>query len=230
MVPFLLWLNVTSNDYGNVQQFIEWFGVPYGLLLALVLVNVWTQHDTTDRAFDREADAILALYNTFCLIEDRRLEKSAATEIKKYIEHVRRFYTEEYKENQNRLREVGDDLLNDIRKLIGKLIKRRKDKVITAELLRLVNELIDDRGDRLSYSKQRMPKPVLSLAIISSILWLAPFFVLKFESFLVGAFFLGGVTFVVVSILLIVYDLDFPFTGMWVIELDTWEDLLNKIK
>jgi len=70
----------------------------------------------------------------------------------------------------------------------------------------------------------------LSLAIIASILWLAPFFVLKFEDFLVGAFFLGGVTFVVVSILLIVYDLDFPFTGMWVIELDSWKKLLNKIK
>ena len=137
LVPFLLWLNVSSNDYGNVQQFIEWFGVPYGLLLALVLVNVWTQHDTTDRAFDRESDAILALYNTFRLIEDPRLEKSAATKIKKYIEHVRRFYIKEYKENQNRLREVGDNLLNDIRKLIGKLIKRKKDKVITAELLTL---------------------------------------------------------------------------------------------
>jgi len=115
--PFLLWLNVAPNDYSNVQQFIEWFGVPYGLLLALVLVNVWTQHDTTDRSFDRESDAILALYNTFRLFEDQRLKKSVATKIKKYIGHVIRFYAEEYKENQDSLRNDGDDLLNDIREL-----------------------------------------------------------------------------------------------------------------
>jgi len=229
-LPFLVWLDIQPSDYANIQQFIEWFGVPYGLLLALVLVNVWTMYDTTERAFDREADAILALYNTFLLFGEKRLEKSINTTLKNYILHVINYYTEEYKEDKSTYKTIGDTYLNDTRKLIGALIKKKKERVITAELLKLINELIDVRGDRLSYSKQRMPRPVLFLSVIASIIWLAPFFALQFINFFVGALFIGGVTFIVVSILLIVYDLDYPFTGTWLIELDSWDDLQHKFE
>ncbi len=230
ILPFLSRLGLRDDDYKNIQQLIEWFGVPYALLLALVLVNVWKQFDETDRAFDREADAILALYNTFLLVSNKRLEKDVATNMIGYIKHVKDYYSEECEDKKSHYRNIGDEFLNQIRKLIGDLIKKRGNKVLTAELLRLVNELIDDRGDRLAYSKQRMPKPVLFLSLIASFLWLAPFFVLKFSDFFVGIFLVAGVTLVVVSIILIVWDLDNPFGGTWVIHLDSWEELLNKIK
>jgi hypothetical protein len=72
LLPFFGGLKLTSSDYNNITQFIEWFGVPYGLLLALVLVNVWTQFDTVDRSFDREVDAIVNLPNLVPLISRPR--------------------------------------------------------------------------------------------------------------------------------------------------------------
>jgi hypothetical protein len=217
-----------TTDYENVKQFIEWFGVPYGLLLALVLVNVWTQFDTTNRAFDREADAVSAFYDTSLLISNREVRKQLHKSIREYVEHVNACYFKEYMIGE--IKTSGDAYLNKIRKLTGRLIKGKENDVLTGELLQLINELTDDRGDRLSYSKQRMPKPVLILAFVASFLWLTPFFILGFTNTLAGIVFIGGVSFIVVSILLIVNDLDNPFTGTWCINLDSWNELLIKLK
>jgi hypothetical protein len=229
LFPFLPKIALTESDLTTIGNFIEWFGVPYGLLLALVLVNVWTEFESTDRAFDREVDTIYALYNTFLLIADAKTKKYVYLCLYCYIEHVIANCKVEPKVQALKLR--GDKLLNHIRKLTGRLVVQKKEyEVLTTELLRLVNKLIDFRGDRLSFSKQRMPKPVLYLSFISSALWLVPFFALSFGVPFVRIPYLVGVIFVIVSLLLIVMDLDEPFNGTWHINLDTWNEMLGKIK
>jgi hypothetical protein len=166
-------------------------------------------------------------YNTLLLTSDKKTKNYIAVNLYYYARHVKDSYTSEYK--VVKLRAKGDKLLANIRKFTGGLISYEND-VLTTELLHLANELADDRGDRLSYSKQRMPRPVLVLSIIASVLWLAPFFALSFSNFFVGVFFVGGVTLTVVSILLIVVDLDNPFGGTWGINLDSWDDVIAKIK
>jgi hypothetical protein len=227
--PSISNLYLTVDDYTYIGNFIEWFGVPYGLLLALVLVNVWNQFDTADRSFDREADAILALYNTFQLCKDSVVESKIKEEVIGYIEHVLKFYNEEYKDSNEHSIE-GFGILNNIRLSVGSLVPRKEFDVLTSELLRLLNELIDDRGDRLSYSGQRMPRSVLVLSIFSSVLWLWPFFTLNFSNFYLKLFMVGGVALVVISIILIIVDLDDPFTGTWNVDIDSWKKLLSQIQ
>lgn len=222
LAPYISGLYLTSNDYLYIGNFIEWFGVPYGLLLALVLVNVWTQFETTDRSFDREADAVLAIYNTFKLTKNPDLEKPVGLKIAAYIDHVQNHYFEEYMDIHTQKKQEGDELINDIRTLAGDLISDKNHEVLAAELLRLLNELIDDRGDRLSYSKQRIPRPVFYLSIIASVLWLVPFFTLSLSSLLLKLFLIGGVALIVISIILIIVDLDNPFEGTWKVEIDSW--------
>lgn len=227
-IYLLLDLEVGDTDYSNIRDFIEWFGVPYGLLLALVLVNVWTQFDATDRAFDQEADTVLKVYDTFLLTSTETLRTEACQLLLDYSRHVQEHY---FSEPENKtLKSRGDSILNELRVITGRLHRTRIDKLLALELLRLINELIDDRGDRLSHSKQRIPLPVLLLSVIASFIWLIPFFILKFTHPMLGAIFVTGVTFVVVAILLIIMDLDDPVEGTWDVNMESWKDLIDTIQ
>jgi hypothetical protein len=238
LAPIVINYKLNQDDLTNIGNFIEWFGVPYGLLIALVLVNVWTQFDATDRSFDREFDAVNSLYHTYLFVSDIRIKKVVINKIYEYVKHVQENYNEEYKDEyvngkkyKTKMKKNGDLLLEDIRKQTGILILRENENgILMTELLRLVNELVDDRGDRLSFSRQRMPKAVMYLSYISSALWLIPFFTLSFSSPTIRILYLAGVTFVVISILLIVKDIDEPFSGTWGIEPKSWIELRNEIK
>lgn len=223
----------TSADQTNIAAFIEWFGVPYGLILALVLVNVWTQFDAADRAFDREADSVLTLHNTLLLISSKSLKIEFGEKLKSYVKLVRRFYFENQENTKtiNYQPEVTEEsLLKDIRNMIGQLLHDEKDHGLALELLRLINWLVDNRGDRVSRARQRLPLPIRYLSFVASIAWIVPFYSLEFSRREVGAFFISVVTIVVVSILLIIVDLDNPIGGAWGVQLDSWEELEKEIE
>ena len=84
--------DIPSTDMEHIKNFIEWFGVPYGLFIALVLVNLWNQHDTVDREFDAEADAVSALQHTALMVKKNpsssRPRKIILSKIDEYVNHV----------------------------------------------------------------------------------------------------------------------------------------------
>jgi hypothetical protein len=227
-IYFLLDIQITDQDSIKIQNFIEWFGVPYGLLIALVLVNVWTQFDVTDRAFDHEADAVLKVYDTILLALDSTVITRVCRYLHIYAKHVRKHYHNEF--DIKLKKRVGDILLTKLRNSIAVLLRSKADKELAIELLRMVNELIDARGDRLSHSKQRIPTPVFVFAMVTSFIWLMPFFALGFDDWRLSAIFICGVTLVVVSILLIIVDLNDPIGGTWDIHLDAWDDLIDTVR
>lgn len=252
-------------DNQLIQSFIEWFGVAYGLFIALVLVTVWSQYDTVEREFDREADAIFMLYQAVKQVGPQRyndvaeekslysilkgkinkkhtkspvdkekdasrvleLKETIIVRIKDYITHVINNYLHEWR---NRLmRDQGDLILEEIRNTIGELIHTDEREPITSELIKEFNEVVDLRGDRITHSKQRIPKPVWSISLASSILWLIPFYGLNFSVDAIAVTLVGGVTAIVVAILVIIKDLDDPFDGTWRIDANEWEFLKEKI-
>jgi hypothetical protein len=221
-----------NPDFTLIQNFIEWFGVAYGLFIALVLVNVWSQYDTTEREFDREADAVYMLYEAVKQVKETRWTKTPKKDIidriKKYVSHVSDNYK---KEHQNlKLREAGDQILEEIRECIGRLVHTTAREPITSALIQTFNETMDLRGDRISHSKQHIPEPVWGIALASSILWLIPFYGLDFKNDWVAIVLVGGVTAVVVAILVIIKDLDDPFEGTWKIDISEWELLGEKVE
>jgi hypothetical protein len=219
-------------DAALIESFIEWFGVAYGLFIALVLVNVWAQFDTTEREFDREADAIFMLYQSAKQIKESRkikpLKEQIINGIKAYVSHVICCFQEEHQKLP--LRNAGDKILEDVRDFIGKLIHTDERAPITSELIEKFHEAVDLRGDRISHSKQHMPTPVWRIALASSILWLVPFYGLNFQNDWISVVLVGGVTIVVVAILVIIRDLDDPFEGTWKIDSSEWETLSEKIE
>jgi hypothetical protein len=224
--------HLLKSDFELIQNFIEWFGVAYGLFIALVLVNVWSQYDTTEREFDREADAVFMLYESAKQIQEangqKDLKESIIKGIKKYVSHVIDNYSNEH---QNlKARETGDKILEEIREAIGNLLHRDERESLMSELVEKFHEAVDVRGDRISHSKQSIPDPVWGISLTSSILWLIPFYGLDFKNDWVAIILVGGVTAIVVAILVIIKDLDDPFEGTWKINTDEWELLGEKIE
>jgi hypothetical protein len=219
-------------DSDLIESFIEWFGVAYGLFIALVLVNVWAQFNTTEREFDREADAIFMLYQSIKQVKETRrtkaLKREIITGIKAYVAHVTNYY--EYEHQKLMVKDAGDRILVRIRDFIGELIHTDERASITSELVKEFNEAVDLRGDRISHSKQHIPDPVWGISLASSILWLIPFYGLNFINDWVAVILVGGVTIIVVAILVIIKDLDDPFEGTWRINISEWEVIGEKIE
>lgn len=221
-----------TPDYQLIQSFIEWFGVAYGLFIALVLVNVWSQFETTEREFDREADAIFMLYESVKQVSESERTSGPKNEIlrrlREYVRHVNDHYKQEH-ENL-KMKATGDGILEGIRDSIGTLIHTDEPQAFTSQLAREFNEAVDLRGDRIAHSKQHIPAPVWGISLWSSILWLIPFYGLNFQNDWVAIGLVGGVTAIVVAILFIIKDLDEPFDGDWGIKIDEWEILGEKVE
>lgn len=226
---------IDPQDYSTLEKFIEWFGIPYGFILAGVLVYVWTQFDALDIDFDREADAVFTLHNTILLVVNpalNNIQSRIIEHIRNYVTHTLQNYRQEWRAEPlaQTARNNGDILLVNIRSAIGELIHSEEREVITTELLTRVNEIVDIRGDRLARSKQRINLPIKIIAIVASGIWIVPFIALNYQNFFLGTITTAGVTFIVVSLLLVIFDLDNPFTGTWVIHEDSWGELSGKIR
>jgi len=230
--PFLPINFFSAGDQGLISSFIEWFGVLYGLLIPLILVKVWEQFDTIDREFDREADTIRMLF------EDVQLMRKSHSNIKaeilvnlfKYVDHVINNYALEVEDKD--LKFTGDLILRNIRKLYILLVnqKAKEQDSLISELLNQLNNLVDIRGDRIALSKQRIYQSLKSIALITSAIWVIPFYFLNFTFGFIGYLLLFGVTVLVVFILSIIDDLDEPFYGKWKIGIESWFDIQKELK
>lgn len=220
-------------DIKYIESFIEWFGVPYGFFIGLVLVNLWAKHDAVEREFDIEADATSTIYQTILLVKKNPRpafpKNTIIIKVEAYISHVQKHYKNEHEKNGYEAKKQGDNYLKDIRDAIGVLLHTTEEESIKLELLNNINQLADARADRITHSRQKTPKVVWVVAIVSSVLWLIPFYGLHFNLGIVTTFLVGGVTFIVAAILAIVWDLDHPFTGTWKIGLDAWDELERRV-
>ncbi|MCI0555177.1 MAG: DUF4239 domain-containing protein, partial [Anaerolineae bacterium] len=237
-VPFYAYLRtsffhtLSFNDYDVIQSFILWFGIPYGLLIALVLINTWTQFDAVDREFSKEADTIIGFLDTldFIQIKNKRLKQKILVILHEYIDHVRdNFQVEYYKRD---ISKRGELILESLQVVLVKIILGNKKEAVFFgdKLFYSYKELTDARKSRVSISRSRMPSAIWMLTLLSSILWLIPFYGLRIDNQIIGLTFTGGVTFVIISLLIIIRDLDDPFAGTWRISTDDFDELKSRIK
>jgi hypothetical protein len=300
ILDFLLQKNdiyIASSTAGSefLSNFIEWFGVIYGLLLPLIMVRVWEQLDSIDREFDREADAVKALYEDIFFLEGKcaTIGSDIAELLRIYVDHVNHAYHHEVKpsgtlrdlpesqlvppyweqakrktpslvdrikkylgappnsqgtaiipDNQIAVstntetelrdpKEKGDELLENIRCkfrsfFLSKVITTKASEILVEEMFHRLNEIIDIRGDRIGLASQRLFETLRTVALLTSIIFLLPFYFVGFTATtqLLDEILIGGVTLLVIFIYLIIEDLDEPFGGIWNIDTTAWERLL----
>lgn len=238
-------VNVSAEDQAIVRGFIEWFGTAYSLFLALVLVNVWNQFETVDREFDRELDAVATLYEMTNFTQNAvRANRTLATLLsapgtpgsfdsihKRIIEYVEHVITNHQVEHRVPLQyRIGEMILENIGKDISLLANNKRIAApLITEMFKSLNQSIDIRGDRISHSKERTRDTVKLVAVVSSVVWLLSFFGLVITDPTISIVLIGGVSFVILMVLIIILDLDNPFDGTWKVDLDNWQDFRDRI-
>jgi len=231
----------TSSNW-FIANFIQWFGVLYGILIPLILVRAWEQLDQIDREFDKEADLVRTFYKD--LIYFSSLSSAAKNtgdkilkSLHKYVDHVTKNYPYELKqltEKNEDKRRLGDSFLENIREQFKDLIRpdSMKNKVhefLTKELFDGLNEIISIRGDRISHASQRLFENLRIVALITSIIFLVPFYFAGLTPFVLDIVLIVSVTFLVIYLYMLVEDFDQPFEGDKRINEESWRNLLDEI-
>ncbi len=218
---------VTNSFAAN---FIEWFGVLYSILLPLILVRVWEQLDDIDREFDREADVIRIFFEDLYFLREKNeiVGQRISDLLRKYVKHVVKKYSFEVKEIEKE-RRSGDEILINIRKqfhdLISPEMMSTKDtEFLVKEMFQRLNEIVDIRGDRIGFASQRLFQTFRLVALIASIVFIVPFYIVGFtiQTSTLDNILIVGVTLLVVFVYLIIEDFDEPFGGTWKIDDESW--------
>lgn len=224
---------VTSAELSNsfAANFIEWFGVLYSILLPLILVRVWEQLDDIDREFDREADTMRIFFEDLSFFKERDNptgEKLSAL-AREYVRHVTKRYHLEVKGTKIH-RRTGDEILLKIRKqmnilLSPEILASKDSEFIVKELFNRLNDIVDIRGDRIGFASQRLFETFRIVALIASIIFIVPFYIVGFTVYtsLLDHLLIIGVTLLVIFVYLIIEDFDEPFGGTWKIDVETWQ-------
>ena len=212
---------IPSEDRNIIGNFIEWFGVVYGVTLALVVVEVWKNFTMINNEVDREADALVLLLRTVSYLNDQKALTEFAKRLKAYSDLIlnNQGHTKEAKEKLDRIHEWIGQTIND----------EETPPILAREMIRLINEAIDLRGDRLAHEKERIPKAFWIIVIVASTLWLICFFGLEIRGWLVALFICGSATFIVTSLLFIIADLNQPTIGFFKISYEPFEVLDREI-
>ena len=211
--------NLPTNDNDILGGFIEWFGALFGIILALVLVQVWAKHSQINEEIDREADALTLLVKTCNLLPYADAKERVAQRVKTYAEKVKNRGLKDKKNHSAaedpQQREIVE-ALDSLHRSIGEIVTNPAyPHGMGGELLRLMNDVIDNRGDRLSHVHDHVPKPMWQMIMGTSTVWLTAFFALHIDNDLLAMFITGGALFTVSAILFVINDIDNHVGGFW---------------
>ncbi|MDZ7331921.1 MAG: DUF4239 domain-containing protein [candidate division KSB1 bacterium] len=214
--------DIFKADAPIIGNFIEWFGVLYGVLLALVVVEVWQKNSVLNNEIDREADALVLMLKTARFLNDREGVRDLAIKTQQYAEMILAHKTTDAFESQQ-----AADRLDEIHRAIGKLIKTADPCPLpfANQLIYHINDAFDTRGDWIARAKVRMPTALQFLVFFASLVWVLGFFGLNITSDILAGILCGSATLTVSTILFIIVDLDDPKSGVWKAEFDSFKVL-----
>ena len=214
----------SDRDSDIVGGFIEWFGVIYGVLLALIVVEAWQKNNIINNEVDREADALVLLLKTARYIDNTSQIRSLAKNLRKYADKVMELQGKNCFDND----EISDHLDIIHREAAKIVIDEQTPAPIAAEIMRQVNDAIDTRGDWVAHAKQHILPALWLLIISSSVAWVLCFFGLKIENTALAISMSAVATFTVSAIILLIKDLDNPACGIWCVKFDSFEVLQDE--
>lgn len=219
-----------------MSNFIQAFGVLYGVLLPLILTKTIDNYSSLYREFELEADITRILYENMLLLPpDYRDQTQIVWLLRKYISHVIQNNQREAQE-PSMIKIKGDEILSNIRKQVIQVTSGNENKItqssnLGSELRQKLSELERTRMNRIVYSRQLFSGiGYEAISVLSATIFLAPFFINAFwkDTGFTEEFLVIALTFVVVLLNSVIEDLAKPFDGIWKIRNVAWERLLKK--
>jgi len=217
---------ISDRDANIIGCFIEWFGVLYGVLLALVVVEVWHRYSQINAEVDREADALVLLLKTTSYLKDKSKLHVLARNALEYSKIML-----QAEGSQDFAQIKANKKLEEIHSNVGNILNDAELPLpLSLEILRYINDAIDLRGDWLARARERMPRGIWGLVVVTSLFWVLGFFGLNIESDTLAFMLCGISTFTVSSIIFIIADLDDPIGGVWRVRFESFELLQSEAR
>ncbi len=201
-------------DAGGISGFASMFGALYGIIAAFILYTVWSQFNNTSSYIDAEANALKQLYRLAFCLKNERVAKEIEEAIKNYTKLVIEVGFKAVAAGQ-RDPETSEAFHQIFLKLRQIDINGEKDQLVYDRILEQFKELSDARTKRLTESLTRLPKPLRTFLLLSSLAVILTFSFPIFQNLSVAIFVMAVLSGSIGLLLQVIFDLDNPFDGYW---------------
>ncbi|MFE9928497.1 DUF4239 domain-containing protein [Streptomyces sp. NPDC005533] len=198
------------NDMVGVT--LGMFGAIYGIILAFVIVTLWTQLDSTQTVVASEAtDVALIARDAAAFPPPTRAEVDAALSgyVHSVVDHQwprMRAGKPSYEANAGKLQAVYDVLQ-------AYEPKTAREEVFYEEAVHHVNDIAAQRRARLTMAEQELPPLLQALAFGGAIVLIPLTFLYGMRKLRIQLLFVASVSALIGFSLLLVFVLDRPFAG-----------------
>lgn len=225
----LLELRLYIPDSSGLGTFLTAFGAIYGVVVGLIVLEVWDQKNQIQKLLEKEAKDIEGMYFLVRYFKDKPLQKNLQRKLLKYLGYVLKIKNEEAQDPKRPVR--IEKIFTSIEDLFDKInFNDEQDPIIFDQMLQQFKELRDTRLERIRESLIRIPGPIQMFITLSSIATICSIILTPFENKILYLFSVSTITFFVSLIHQIIGDLDNPFVGYWNVDFESLRKAKKAIK
>ena len=217
------------SDTGGLSTFASMFGTLYGIVVAFVIFEVWSQFNRTSGLVDKEASGLERLFRLTLYINDNKLAAKMKTVIKNYANLVSK---EQFQKLACGLRDTkSGHAFREIVKVIKEIkFGDEKDPIVFQDIVEHYCHLSETRTERINQSLARLPYLLKVFLYASSFLTLVIFIFMPFANIFYGFLTTGTLAFIIAMVFQLINDLDNPFDGFWIITPEPFDRAIKHIE
>ena len=200
----------SATDVGG--NFLQTFGGMYGVIVAFAIYLVWTQHNDTQVAIEREATSLVELYRVLGWFPAWPTRDSVRESLKLYAKGVPLSYS------GGPAMEERAVLERDLGAFLSHTPASASEERLFSTAVERFHELNEARSHRVTVAGLRMGEGMRWFVFIGGGITVAGLELVWVDSWALHAAFVAGLTWVVVAAASIVIDLDDPTSGDFVVD------------
>lgn len=209
-------LRAATEVGGN---FLQTFGGMYGVIVAFAIYLVWTQHNDTQVAIEREAVSLIELYRVLGWFPAWPERDAVRESLLAYARGVPPSYAGGPPLDERSLLEQG------LGHFLAHTPANAAEERLYGTALERFHELNEARGHRASVARLRMGEGMRWFVFIGGALTVAGLELVWVDALALHAAFVAAMTWVVVAAASIVIDLDDPTSGDFVVDWSHFVDV-----
>jgi hypothetical protein len=205
-------LKATNEVGGN---FLQTFGGMYGIVVAFAIYVVWQQHNDTQVAIEREAVSLGELHRMLAHFTSWPDREPTRIRLREYALAV--------PSNNSVPRKVpkvdeGALFTTCLESFLAWKPSTADEERLWSVALDLFHEVNEAREHRVTISRLRMGEGMRGFLAIGGLFSVATLWLMSMDSFVMQAVLTALLTWVVVAATSIVFDLDDPYTGDFIVD------------
>jgi hypothetical protein len=210
-----------TNEVGG--NFLQTFGGMYGIVVAFAIYVVWQQHNDVQVAIEHEAVSLGELHRMIGFLTSWPERETVRTRLREYALAVPA-------NNTPPLRTVVDEgvlLGASLDAFLGYKPGGPDEERLWSTVLELFHEVNEAREHRRTVARLRMGDGLRGFIVIGGVFTVGTLWLMEMDSFTMHAVLTALLTWVVVASASIVFDLDSPYTGDFIVDWRRFRELAD---